>query len=733
MGRSTEVVSAQIAGLSALVATLMIAQQVAGKAVRDGFFLQHFSVTALPVATLCAALVSFGAALLIGRFIGLFSPAAAVPVLFGLNGLCFFGEFGLAAHAPRFVAGALYLHMAAFGGAVVSGFWSVINERFDPYTARQMMGRIAGGATLGGLLGGALTWAFSDVDPRWMMLGFALTSAACGIGVALVAGHGHTRGLARGDAELRGGLAVISENVYPRSLAQLVLLVAATSGIIDYVFKAGVVAAGKNESLVGFFGVFYTVTGVFTFLVQAFGSQRVLRWAGVVPAVALLPVLLLPLSVLALVAPGFVPLLVLRGAGMVLENSVYRSGYELLYTPLPKEQKRSAKVLIDLGCDRLGTALASGVVLVVLALAVRHIERALLLSCVLGLVSTVLVLVAVRRHYVDSLAAQLSLPGKLPPADDVARRLASTFVGEPELWGEPSDDSRPTSGSGAHISRSELLEQVRARAEAKRGEVVEDASSRRAIAEVSPRLLDTPLRARLRESLQVDAELIQSAPALVGQLGDVVLSERESMRVRLLGIELLAGVPSARCVAALWELRTAPEFRLRRAAALALMKLCEGSPQLRPPRREIVRLAEVELRRPSKTSSERTAFERHSPFRLDSRGNELAPTLELVFILLALIGDAGQLRLALSAVTSADATRRGTGLEFLDNLLPPNLRLRLIALAEQPELTQASHVVPRSVVEALAVELRGGELSVEALRAKYRAAKRKSYDRASDA
>ena len=66
--------------------------------------------------------------------------------------------------APGTIAAAVYLHIAAFGGAVVSGFWSVVNERFDPYAAKKAIGKIAGGATFGGVLGGVLTWLLADLS-----------------------------------------------------------------------------------------------------------------------------------------------------------------------------------------------------------------------------------------------------------------------------------------------------------------------------------------------------------------------------------------------------------------------------------------------------------------------------------------------------------------------------------------------------------------------------------------
>jgi ATP/ADP translocase len=49
----------------------------------------------------------------------------------------------------------------------------------------------------------------------------------------------------------------------------------------------------------------------------------------------------------------------------VTRNSLFRSAYELFYTPLPPMKKRAAKTIIDVGVDRIGTALGSGVLLVI--------------------------------------------------------------------------------------------------------------------------------------------------------------------------------------------------------------------------------------------------------------------------------------------------------------------------------------------------------------------------------
>ncbi len=121
-----------VVGIATGVAVLTIAQQIASKAVRDGVFLTEYEVTALPIAVVAGAAASFVAAVLLGRAMAVLSPSVAVPLIFAANALAYLTESLFATEAPAWVAAALYLHTAAFGGAVVSGFWSVVNERFDP-------------------------------------------------------------------------------------------------------------------------------------------------------------------------------------------------------------------------------------------------------------------------------------------------------------------------------------------------------------------------------------------------------------------------------------------------------------------------------------------------------------------------------------------------------------------------------------------------------------------------
>ncbi|MEM1031520.1 MAG: Npt1/Npt2 family nucleotide transporter, partial [Myxococcota bacterium] len=413
------------------VAVLIIAQQIAAKALRDGLFLSTYEAAALPYAMVGGAVVSVLAALVISRMMTVFTPAVTVPFLFGLHALLYVSEASAVHTAPKLVAAVLYLHTAALGAAVVSGFWSVLNERFDPYTARRRLGRVASGATVGGVIGGVVTWAFSDL-PTHLFL-FALAGGNTVAGVAMLR---FTRSAAKSEsrpastpepkptsaASLLDGFKVIAFARYPRALAILVLVVSLMVSTVDYVFKAGVAEAKDSGALVGFFAVFYTGTGIATFVVQAALSKRALERLGVVTTVAALPFVTMVLTGVTLATPTVAMLVVLQGTAQVFENSLYRSGYELLYTPVPNEQKRSAKILIDLGFDRLGTAIASGVAILAVAI-FASLADVVLLAMALGFAGlTLLTLVMVRRQYVASLEARIR--SQLEPASPEHREAA---------------------------------------------------------------------------------------------------------------------------------------------------------------------------------------------------------------------------------------------------------------------------------------------------------------------
>jgi len=64
-----------IVNMALVTATLLLALQIAGKAIRDTLFLSHFPATDLPKAMGLAALLSIATVLLVSRLMSTHGPA----------------------------------------------------------------------------------------------------------------------------------------------------------------------------------------------------------------------------------------------------------------------------------------------------------------------------------------------------------------------------------------------------------------------------------------------------------------------------------------------------------------------------------------------------------------------------------------------------------------------------------------------------------------------------------
>src|SRR5262249_36369019 len=141
-----------------IVAALIIAHQVAGQAVRDGLFLSQFPAADLPKIMAAAALVSVILGLVFARRMSRLGPLRVVPRAFAVGGALHLVEFGLLRNpglVPRgVIVTSIYLHLVGLGAILLSGFWSVASEVFDPRAAKRHFGRITGAGTAGGIFGG---------------------------------------------------------------------------------------------------------------------------------------------------------------------------------------------------------------------------------------------------------------------------------------------------------------------------------------------------------------------------------------------------------------------------------------------------------------------------------------------------------------------------------------------------------------------------------------------------
>jgi hypothetical protein len=392
-----------------LAAFLLITQQVAAKAVRDALFLSNYPASALPPVMVASSLASVLAVVFFSRAMAQRSPSLVAPVATGAAALLLFVEWLICLTAPKVAAVLVYLHLAVFGGTLASAFWSWVNERFDPWTARGVVGRIGLGAAAGGVAGGVLAWGASGLLPVPSLL---LVTALLGVAAVLLLLRLHRPAAAASarttsPGETTTAVTTLRRVPYLRLLAAVVGIGALTEALLDYVLKAQASASFRDgRELLSFFALFYTGTGVLGLVTQGALSRASLGTLGLAGTVSLRPLTVAAAGLLGVFDPRLWTGVVARACHAVLTNSLFRSGYELLYNPVPDLEKRPTKSVIDVGFDKLGALVGSTIVLLVVAVFPSPSRPLLVLTVTLSVVALTL---APRLHqgYLDSLESSL--------------------------------------------------------------------------------------------------------------------------------------------------------------------------------------------------------------------------------------------------------------------------------------------------------------------------------------
>lgn len=691
------------AALAIAGSLLLTAAHVLGRATRDGLFLSTFPVTVLPRAMVGAAAIQLLSAALMSRLLARHGPSWTVPGLALLSALLFATEWWLVRAAPPVGTVLVYLHIAGTGGVLLSGFWSVVSERFDPHSGKAIIARIGGFGALGGVLGGLAGYRLAPaLGAPAMLLGLLALHVAGG---CLILGVG--RGLAgrrtagAGVGSVASGLRILRGQPFLLQMALLMMLIGAIEELVDYAFKAQASFRFRDEaSLVGFFALFYTACNALAFLLQTALGARVLRSFGLGGAMALLPAGVAMAGAAATAFTRLVTVSIARACNAVLAVSFFRSGFELLYTPLPPETKRPTKSYIDVAADSVGDMSGGFLILGLLFFVPGLPIQVVLAIAVAACIGALLLVARLQRGYVAQLAENLrsgavSLDESQPLDAATARAVAESRVTidraelqarlqELELGRAPEGEgARPAERERLPSDADDLSDFVR-----RVGEVCSGNRERiRAVlsgTDPDPRLVPHVLSqlGRFDVPAEVVAYLRSAAPRCVGVLNDALLDPESAVLVRRRVPRVIEAAGGERAIAGLCLGFQDPDFGVRLECARSAARIIDREPQLRLPRARVVAWAEGEASVDQQTWEQRgrrlQGIEERS-FLLEgvTELQAVNRSVEHVFTLLALALGSDVMRAALRALYGGDENLRGTGLEYLETVLPESLRATL--------------------------------------------------------
>ena len=290
---------------------------------------------------------------------------------FTLN-LALFALLFFSAEESVWLARSFYVWISVYNLFVVSVAWSLMADVFDSEQAKRLFAFIAAGASVGGLVGPALSALLVSTLGQSGLILLAAVLLAVALSLKQVLMRWREQGGAGRAGAVRAestrlpvpgnpfsGLMRVLSSPYLFGIAGFVILLATASTFL-YFEQARLVAElfPQRADQVRVFGVIDFVVQAGALLAQLFITGRIARRLGVRVLLACVPLLVCVGFIGLALMPTFAMLAALMIVRRIGEYAFVRPGREMLFAPLDAESKYKAKNFIDTVVYRGGDALS---------------------------------------------------------------------------------------------------------------------------------------------------------------------------------------------------------------------------------------------------------------------------------------------------------------------------------------------------------------------------------------
>lgn len=262
---------------------------------------------------------------------------------------------------------------------LISQFWTLANEIYDPRQAKRIFGFIGGGAMLGGMMGSGLTALLVErVGTENLILFSAAILGVCFFLILEIQRRTNPEGGSfRVKGESLGGGEALQMLKGSRHL-QLIALVIGFSALgaatlEQQLYMASESAVAGKDSITSFLAGITFYISLIGFVIQIYFTSRIYSLLGIGFAMAVLPASLGATAVLILLYKALWASSVARVTDSALRYSLDKTTRETLFLPLSAELKLKAKGFVDVVADRF---IGKGVGSLVLILAIQWLKLA---------------------------------------------------------------------------------------------------------------------------------------------------------------------------------------------------------------------------------------------------------------------------------------------------------------------------------------------------------------------
>ncbi len=258
---------------------------------------------------------------------------------------------------------------------LMTHFWLVSSEVFNPREIKKTIGFIGCGGILGGLLGGLLVkLAAGQFLYDYLLLISSFMLLCCVLIVSIifkkhkddfweekkVLKEKKEKLKINSSTNFKTCMDSVRENPYLSLMALIVSLTFIVSVLIDFQYN-GIIdnnIEGENN-LASFYGLFNAGVMAFAFLFQIFITRGMIRKLSIKGTLLFYPVILIFLSFGILFFPVILLAAAIKASDKSLSYSVNQSIREILYIPVDPELRYKAKVFIDMFLQRFARGIGA--------------------------------------------------------------------------------------------------------------------------------------------------------------------------------------------------------------------------------------------------------------------------------------------------------------------------------------------------------------------------------------
>ncbi len=338
-----------------LFSFFLVAMGLVAKTAKDAYFLSRFEKSILP-------LMFLGVAIFIAPILTYYtklSKKLSPRLLFIITSSIFIASFIIVQPMiTGWVIPAVYIWIEIVVGIMIIQFWGTAAESFEPQQAKRLFGIIGGGGSFAVMLIGMnlkpFVKAFGTDELLFLAAGLLVLTTLFGVNAIKYLKKVPIKKISTPTKKKKKK----KKDPFIIGIGTIVFLSAIVTILIDYQFKMVASSTYPNESdLVGFFGLFYSVAGAASIIMQFFVTGNVLSRFGILLGLLILPFFLIAGSTAILFAPVLMSVSFAKFSDQTFKFTINNSSLELLWLPVPPVLRKTLKPQVSGTLKSMGEGL----------------------------------------------------------------------------------------------------------------------------------------------------------------------------------------------------------------------------------------------------------------------------------------------------------------------------------------------------------------------------------------